>query len=164
MLLRRLPRPVCAKVGGQVGCGLSLVAWSIAIWIDISLRIRILFRQPIPTKPSMKECIRMVLWRDDHVREVRFYALEDDAASRILSGCVKPSMKKSPLYPVFVWLNLTAHILKAHCSCRSGGGGRCKHVASVWQGVWDLQKRGVDSVPADNRREGWIVCLLINCN
>ena len=80
-----------------------LAAWSIANWIDISWRILTRFLQ-LRTRRVDEG---MSLWRDEHVRKVRFFSLEDDAASCILSGCVRPSVKKSPLYPVVVWLDLT---------------------------------------------------------
>ena len=52
----------------------------------------------------------MVLWRDDHVRKARFFHWRTMQRRAFLSGCAKSSMKKSLLYLIFVWLDLTGHI------------------------------------------------------
>ena len=71
----------------------------------------------------------------------------DNGKSFILKATVHATMKKLN-YTVYVHLNQeTGDVIRGHCSCKAGKGGRCKHVAAMLYQIIDYVQLELLEVP-----------------
>ena len=90
------------------------------------------------------------LFRDDHVKMVRFHPGDSLANQCIFYAQVKPSMKMTGCYSTVVTLSKsTGYVIGAHCKCKAGAGGCCKHVAALLYNILDYVELGLAAIPED---------------
>ena len=88
------------------------------------------------------------LFRDDHVKQVRFHpgSLSDNHC--IFHAEVKPSMKTTGIYSTAIALSkLTGYVIGACCKCKAGAGGCCKHAAALLYNILDYVELGLAAIP-----------------
>ena len=88
------------------------------------------------------------LFRDDHVKQVRFHpgSLSDNHC--IFQTEVKPSMKTTRSYSTVVALSkLTGYVIGSCCKCKAGAGGCCKHVVALLYNILDYVELGLAAIP-----------------
>ncbi len=54
------------------------------------------------------------------------------------------------MYQSYRWFDsCSGNVLLGYCQCKSGSGGYCKHVCTVFYSLWDMLVRGKATVPED---------------
>ena len=90
------------------------------------------------------------LFRDDHVKMVRFHPGDSSANQCIFYAQGKPSMKIIGCYSTVVTLSKsTGYVIGAHRKCKAGAGGCCKHVAALLYNILDYVELGLAAIPED---------------
>ena len=88
------------------------------------------------------------LFQDDHVKRVKFHPGCTDQNLCFFTALVQASFKTSVHYSTSVCLySSNGAVCGAHCKCKAGGGGCCKHVAALLYCVLDYCDRQLTLIP-----------------
>ena len=90
------------------------------------------------------------LFKDDHVKRVRFYTGSAQENRCLFHATVKPSFKTTGSYSVVISLcKASGKVVGASCKCKAGAGGCCKHVAALLYNILDYTELGLSAIPDD---------------
>ena len=88
------------------------------------------------------------LFQDDHVKRVKFYPGSADQNQCYFNALVQASFKTSVNYSTSVCLyRSNGAVCGAHCKCKAGGGGCCKHVAALLYCVLNYSESQLKVIP-----------------
>ena len=88
------------------------------------------------------------LFQDDHVQRLKFNPGNIDQNLCFFSALVQASFKTSVHYSASICLyRSNGAVCGAHCKCKAGGGGCCKHVAALLYCVLDYSERQLQVIP-----------------
>ena len=82
-------------------------------------------------------------FQDGHVQNIKYHPLPNIAVHICISAVVLPSMQKDHMYNVSIFINESARVAHACCSCPAGLSGCCNHVTAALYRLKDYVYSGL---------------------